>query len=198
MKTRSTVTVSSLLRISISFFASGLLIAAGSSTTRIYAAEGDAPVPTKRIIIKFKPGLAQTIETALPATLQLDEPAKHVRPDVFGKSNPRTLKPLYAERVREKKRRNATDEQLASATKRKFPARSRRAAGQPGGSDLARTYVLEFPDLTDDAVDAAVRELNQHRDVEFAERERIYQTQLTPNDTYFNTSGSWGQAYQDL
>src|SRR5262245_26749829 len=198
MKTVPPVTVPSLFHVLMSVFAAALLIAAGSSTVRIHAAEGDGPVPTKRILVKFKPVMAQTIESVLPATLQLDEPAKHLRPGLFGKSNPRTLKPLYAERLREKKLRNATDEQLAGATKRKFPERSQRAAGQPAGSDLTRTYVLEFPDLIDGALEAAVRELNQHGDVEFAEREQIYHTQFTPNDTYFNTSGTWGQAYQDL
>jgi subtilisin family serine protease len=198
IKTQPAITIRSWFRVFISFFASALLVAFGLSTMRIHAAEADGPVPTKRVIVKFKPVPAQTIEIALPATLQLDEPATHVLPELFSKSNPRTLKPLYAERMREKKLRNATDEQLAGATKRKFPARSQRAGGQPARSDLTHTYVLEFPDATDDAVEAAVLELRQHAEVEFAEREQVYHAEFTPNDTYFTTSGTWGQAYQDL
>jgi hypothetical protein len=51
------------------------------------------------------------------------------------------------------------------------------------------------PDLD---MDAVATEYAAQPGVEWAEPDRIFEVQLTPNDSFFPTSGSWGQPFRDL
>ena len=160
------------------------------------AAWGDE-VPA-RIIVKFRATLAQQVEAALPASLEMDQPAGRVRPDFFTPLGGHKLKPLYPELLRHKKQRAASDERLADDVKKKFAPRAARAPVGARSPALSRSYVLEFPGASEAALAVLVAQLNLHAEVEFAEREQVYAVQFTPNDTYFASSGTWGQAYLDL
>ena len=44
----------------------------------------------------------------------------------------------------------------------------------------------------------ALAALREQPEVEYAELNMIVRTQTAPNDTYYSTSGAWGQSYRDL
>src|SRR5207253_3553881 len=66
-------------------------------------------------------------------------------------------------------------------------------------SDLiSRTYVLELDETLRGRLASILDALRADRNVEFAEEDKVVSTNLTPNDPYFSSSGSWGQNYPDL
>jgi subtilisin family serine protease len=67
---------------------------------------------------------------------------------------------------------------------------------QQRSNDLSRWYKLTIPKDTD--VTSAVAELKNSAEIEAVEPNYVYQITTVPNDNYMNTSGSWGQSYQDL
>ena len=160
-------------------------------------AQVPASNPPGRIIVKFKQPLAQEIESALPSSLVLSDPGRQVRPAWFQKHPVKQLKPLYGELVRQKKGRGLSMQQQAEQTLVKFPIRSMRALGTTI-PDLTTTYVLDLDAATDAEIDAAVAELSADPDVEYAERDQLVPLLYTPNDPYFQSSGTWGQSYPDL
>ncbi len=62
---------------------------------------------------------------------------------------------------------------------------------------LDRIFVLDIDKTNRDMVSLA-KQISQNPDVEYAEPDYIFHTQMAPNDPYFWTSGSWGQSYDDL
>ncbi len=60
---------------------------------------------------------------------------------------------------------------------------------------FSQVFVLEFNQ--GDALELAHR-ISQDPDVEYAEPNYIYHSQLIPSDPFYSTSGSWGQSYDDL
>lgn len=63
-------------------------------------------------------------------------------------------------------------------------------------ADLANVYVLEVPANVD--VEAAARRLAADPHVEYAQPNYRVKVNLTPNDPFFSSSGSWGQGFDDL
>jgi len=57
-------------------------------------------------------------------------------------------------------------------------------------------YLMKINDGED--VLEKVKELSNDPDIEYAQPNYIMQAYYTPNDPYFSSSGSWGQAYSDL
>jgi len=108
----------------------------------------------------------------------------------------RSIAPLYPEIVRAKIQLHISGEQFADEVRRKYAKRASRlrAAFQP--PDLSRTYVLELDRPADFA--ATLAALKADPGVEYAEEDGKVSTNLTPNDPYFSSYGSWGQAYYDL
>ena len=76
-----------------------------------------------------------------------------------------------------------------------FPLRGARNRHAPP-PDLSRVYVLDLPEDSD--VVAAAARYAADPDVEWAEPDRVVQLAFVPNDPFFASSGSWGQAYRDL
>ncbi|KPJ64176.1 hypothetical protein AMJ44_13240, partial [candidate division WOR-1 bacterium DG_54_3] len=85
-------------------------------------------------------------------------------------------------------------EKIFKAKKDKI--RAQRAPKNAMVPDLSNIYKLKVPDNTD--ILAIVKELNASPNVEYAEPNYIYQVCAAPNDPYYSSSGSWGQAYDDL
>src|SRR5688572_7837266 len=61
-----------------------------------------APARPTRIIVKLKASLAQEVETSLPPSLDLKEPARHLRSEWFNRHAVEGLRPLYPDLVRRK------------------------------------------------------------------------------------------------
>ncbi len=106
----------------------------------------------------------------------------------------RTLAPLYPEFVREKRRQQASDRQIATQFRQRFPQRAARLRTTFQPPDISRTYILE----PDGDVATTLAALRADPDVEYAEEDKIVSVSYTPNDPYFNRRGSWGQNYDDL
>ena len=60
--------------------------------------------------------------------------------------------------------------------------------------DLLPIYILN----TDEDAQTVSDRLKQDPDVEYAEPNYIMHAQIIPNDPYYNSSGTWGQPYDDL
>ncbi len=152
----------------------------------------------RRIIAKFKPGLAQEIEQALPASLELARPQQTVRGEWFRHHGVKYVRPIYPQLLRQKKEQGVSFARLVDQVRKRFPERSRRAHPVNEPPDLSRTYILEMSDASDPALAAAVERLKADPEVEYAQRELVATAQFTPDDPFYATSGTWGQAYHDL
>jgi len=62
-------------------------------------------------------------------------------------------------------------------------------------ADLLSVYSLKTADKD---ILSLCKELSLDPDVEYAEPKYIYKINMYPNDTYYSTSGSWGQDFDDL
>ncbi|MFC1571294.1 S8 family serine peptidase [Candidatus Margulisiibacteriota bacterium] len=83
------------------------------------------------------------------------------------------------------------------SSKAQFPLRARRAPKNAKIPDLSNIYKIEVPVESD--IQAIVQEFERDPSVEYAEPNYILKAFATvPNDPYYSSSGSWGQAYDDL
>jgi len=85
-------------------------------------------------------------------------------------------------------------ERLAAA-RRRHPARSRRARDVGVLPDMSAVYVLTVPAgrRTNDFCDQARRDPS----VAWCEPDAVAHVTLVPDDPYYSSSGSWGQAFRD-
>ena len=81
------------------------------------------------------------------------------------------------------------------AVRRRFPQRAARAI-EPELPDLSHVYAIALAPGSD--VKKAAAEFGADPHVEYAHPNFRATTQFSPNDPYYQTSGSWGQPYQDL
>ncbi len=90
----------------------------------------------------------------------------------------------------------ATFQRKLEAIQRQFSKRTRRAPPTLVLPDLTNVYLLQVPP------DAPVEQLCQlyaaDPHVAYAQPNYLIQAQWVPNDPYYHSSGSWGQAYDDL
>jgi subtilisin family serine protease/flagellar hook assembly protein FlgD len=63
-------------------------------------------------------------------------------------------------------------------------------------SAASQLYSVTVADNVDE--EALVRSLNSNSNVAYAQLNHYVQLCLSPNDTYFNSSGNWGQSYDDM
>ncbi|MBI3449342.1 MAG: S8 family serine peptidase [Acidobacteria bacterium] len=87
----------------------------------------------------------------------------------------------------------------AGEIRERFPQRAARAAARAAIPTLDRIYVLDLKNGRAD-VESLAREMRKDPEVVYAEPNFVYRTASTtfPNDTYYLSSGSWGQPYDDL
>gem|GEM_PF-4872138 len=88
---------------------------------------------------------------------------------------------------------SATVQQLAS--RHRLKRTSRILVGQPhsAGNDIYVGYLLSGADIPQ-----VCEQLEADPAVEWAEPDYYYRCQRVPDDTYYASSGAWGQAYGDL
>ena len=165
---------------------------------RATAADSTPPEFPKRVIVKFKPGLAADVERALPASLELTTPQQSARGEWFRQHGVTSVKPVYPQIIRQKKEQGAGFGQQINQVRGRFAKRSRRVHSAKGPPDVSRTYILELSDASEPALALAIKNLNADPEVEYAEREQMATAQFTPDDPYYATTGSWGQTYRDL
>src|SRR5271166_1519743 len=110
----------------------------------------------------------------------------------------RRMAPVYPEIVRLKREQGLSDLEIATRVRQRFATRASRlhAAFQP--PEISRTYVLELDAALQGRLGAILSDLRADPNVEFAEQEHVFSTNLTTNDPYLSSTGSWGQSYPDL
>lgn len=163
-------------------------------------AQGPSGQP-QHVIVKINSSLAKDVESALPMqTMELLAGSSgNPRIEAFlSKYAGRKLRPIYPNIVRSKKQNGFTDLQIATAIQRKFAKRASRLHASFHPPEISRTYVLEFDPAAKSDLQATLKSLSADADVEFAEQDHLASTNFTPNDPYFSSYGSWGQAYDDL
>lgn len=155
---------------------------------------------SRRIIVKFKKPLADQVEPSLSgSTMQAGDQVSNARVrDFLKRHRLKRLKALYPDLVRAKRTRKVSDETLAAEVRKKYSKRARRFSKSFSPPVLSRTYVLDPQTIADPEVDALVQSLKQSPDVEYAEREAVYRVQLTPDDPFYSSQGTWNQTYDDL
>lgn len=109
----------------------------------------------------------------------------------------RTLAPLYPALVRAKRQRHISAAQWAGEVRTRYPKRAGRLHSNFAPPDLSRTYVIKI-DGSYTAFAKTLVMLKSDPDVEYAEEDKTISVSLVPNDPYFSSYGSWGQAYYDL
>jgi hypothetical protein len=171
------------------------------SLTVIRGGASDAPKSTGRLLIKVRAPLAKSIEAALPLQameLVAGQTGSAEIDQFLSSHSAHKARPLYPGVVRLKKQRGLTDFQIATATRQKFGHRASRlhAAFQP--PEISRTYVIDLDPAALPRINDVLRELRADANVEFAEEDHVVSTNLIPNDPYFSSTGTWGQAYDDL
>ena len=181
----------------VALSAAVLLALPGSPPSATAVSKTPQPV---RIILKLKASLAADVEAGLP-----DPPSRPARstasPRVRGflaRHSIVALRPVHEGRLRAKRQRGFGEASLAASVRGRFAARARRHKGRFAPPDLSRTYVVERQVSSREELEGLLRGLGSDPEVEYAEEDRIVQVSLTPNDPYFSSSGSWGQAYDDL
>lgn len=159
------------------------------------------PAPL-RVIVKLTAPLAASVEAALPLeSLELITSPNFSASDhaqqFLLRNHLKRLRPLYGEIMRRKKRSGKSAQALAQETRESFPQRARRFNRPFNPPDLTRTYLIDgFASQSE--LDDVLRSLQNDPDVESAAQDGVVTVELTPNDPYWSTRGSWGQAYDDL
>jgi hypothetical protein len=170
------------------------------STFRTFAAKPKQNAV--RILVKIKASLASNIEAALPLTtdmMLIPGQSGSASVEAFLARRPvRKLAPLYPEIVRAKKKSGLTEFELATRTRQKFGQRASRLRAAFAPPEISRTYVFELDETLRDSLPGILKDLQADPDVEFAEEDKIVSTNVTPNDPYLSSFGSWGQPYDDL
>jgi len=157
-----------------------------------------APAP-QRIVVKLRAPIAETMESAMAANSMALTRSSAASADVQGFLNTyavHRLTPVYPHLLAVKHQSGRTDRQMAAAVQRRFAKRAGRLRGAFAPPDISPTYVVELePGQNSDPV---LKQLRADPRVVYAEPDQKASASLTPNDPYFNSTGSWGQSYDDL
>src|SRR5882724_214954 len=150
-------------------FAAGALVAIASA----FAGGGKAAIP------EFSPG---------QLVVRLRHPMESTEASVM-----RNLKRRYPAAVA---RRVFDHPRPLDEIRKRFPQRADRAAGHAGIPSLDTIYVFDLGSARAD-VESLAREMRKDPEVLYAEPNYVFRTTTAafPNDTYFLSSGSWGQPY---
>ena len=72
---------------------------------------------------------------------------------------------------------------------------ARKLSNKKSSDNFGNIYLLK---INQGDVLKIAKDISQEEGVEYAEPNYIYKTQVTPNDPFFNSKGSWGQDFDDL
>lgn len=159
-----------------------------------------ATTSTQRFIVKLQPNVATEVENFLPSstmTIVNGQQMGALTQALMGRHSVRQLSPLYRDIVQAKKR-GYSAAQIANAVRQRYPARAQRFHGLFQPPDISRTYVLEINASGGLSLTQILSSLQHDPSIEYAEPDHIDSTNLTPNDPYFSSYGTWGQSYPDL
>jgi subtilisin family serine protease len=156
------------------------------------------PGPLPRLIVKFKEPMAQDLEAAMSPAGQAFPPRPARVQAWLDRHRLQTPRPLFPGALSKKLRSGESDAQAAARVRARFPERAKRVRELSEPPSVLRTYVLELKDHPRAEWPALLAELRADPDVVYAELEHVAQAQLTPNDPYFASHGSWGQGFDDL
>jgi subtilisin family serine protease len=190
--------VKPIVRITSVAVLGGLL---GLSTLNAPGTAETASLPPTRLLVKLRPTLAVDVEGALPlSSMSLDARTAPAGPvgGFLARHRAQRLVPLFAALVRQKKLTGRSESELLQDVRRRFAARAARRRGAFVPRELGRTYVLELTGLDAAGIASRLAALRADPEVEYAEADQRYAVNLVPNDPYFSSFGSWGQAYADL
>lgn len=154
-----------------------------------------------RLLVKVRTALAKDIELALPlagAMALTPGQSGNAQVETFlSRHSVRSIAPLYPDIVRLKKEQGLSDLEIANRTRQKFATRANRLRGPFQPPEISRTYLLQVDNLRG-KLTKILSDLRADPNVEFAEEDRIATANITPNDPYLSSTGSWGQSYPDL
>src|SRR5687767_4151689 len=156
---------------------------------------------SNRVLVKLRATLAQQVEATLPIESMTATPGQVTSPALrsfLGRHSSKKITALYPAIVREKKLRGLTDKQLAAAIQQKFPKRAKRLRRAFAPPEISRSYVLEIDTTSGRNLKEILRSLDADPNVEFAEEDKPVFANVLPNDPFLQTSGSWGQPWDDL
>src|SRR5712691_6534289 len=178
--------------------ASAVLVAALSPIAAVGTSA--AAGPAAHVIVKLRPRLAAEAGAAVLGRgrpLGAQAAPAGVR-SFLQRHGLGALAPVHAARLAAGARTGRTDTALSAETRRRFAARARRRPGAFQPPDLSRTYRLEAAVASGPELEALLASLAADPDVEYAEEDKRAAISLVPNDPYFSSTGTWGQAYADL
>ena len=178
------------------FLAKALLVAVAVASCWT-GPSANAATPN-RLIVKLKPALAEAMESwvalSQPGMIQPPQGAK----TWLAKHSLSHVEPVYPTLVRTKRQTGQSYRQMAEAVREKFPQRAVRRTDAFDPPEIGRTY-LAVPNARSLAeLEGILAGLKADPMVEFAQREQAVHACFVPNDPYFSSSGSWGQAYDHL
>jgi len=169
-----------------------------------------APNLTKgRFIIKFKDTLKEPADVVFTHGVPFQQ-ASASRGGELDALNARhkvkRIKPLFLSLMNSaapgepgtgvlEKRRKHVRSALAKI-KAKYPKRTGHARPDAIIPDLTHIYIVDVPESAD--IPEICAQYAANPNVEYAVPDYIATVQLTPNDPYYLSSGSWGQPYDDL
>lgn len=146
------------------------------------------------LIVKFRPAVEEDLETAVEkgrvSIASIDKLNK--------KHKVKKAKGVFVER-RGKKTGQARSEFAAKSKNRekKFPGRAKKTPKNVQAPDLTNTYRIDVADANAD-IEEIAREYAKDPNVEYAQPNYIYETEMIPNDPYYASANSWGQGYDDM
>ena len=158
------------------------------------------------IIVKYRDTVTEPVERLLDrgqsfrsATTDASDSLDALRT----KFGVRSARPIFRAAVAGRAGSGAADQTVVrrqqaekiEAARRRFPQRAARA-GTRDLPDLSHVYTVRLAPGSDVAKAAAEFGADPH--VEYAHPNFRATAQFVPNDPYYQTSGSWGQPYQDL
>jgi subtilisin family serine protease len=174
-----------------------LVLAVATLTGAVRSAADTTAADSISIVIKLKPALAAEAEIAFARPGEL-RPLATPLGNFMRRHGLEALRPVHEARVRTRLRTGLSDEQLALETLRRFPRRGLRRRGGLRPPDPSTTYTVRALVASRAEADALLSRVARDPDVEFAEEDKVARISLVPNDPYYASAGSWGQAYDDL
>ena len=137
--------------------------------------EGQVEYVPGEVIVKFKPAVKG----------QLEEEAK-----------PQKMGLVSVDEISKKNQAQKVEKVFKGEEKNITPREEEKSPAGVNAPDLSTVYKMSFSEDTD--IQKVVAEYENDPAVEYAEPNYKMETSRTPNDPYLSSSGTWGQAYDDL
>src|SRR3989449_1172509 len=184
-----------------------VLVQRDGSAAGLWISQDRSPsfVPDE-IIVKYRDSVTEPVERLLDRGQSFRSATSDASDSLDGlrtKFGVRSARPIFRAAVVGRSGSGATDQAAVrrqqaehiGTVRRRFPQRAARA-GTRDLPDLSHVYTVRLAPGSDVAKAAAEFGADPH--VEYAHPNFRASAQLVPNDPYYQTSGSWGQPYQDL